>query len=142
MNIEKYVLKLQDIEQKISDPLLRTQAEAYRKFVQSTIKVNKVLDKQFYLVIPSGYVEYEEIGRNPFEFFNKLIGKQNKRAVNIDVDKIIAETRGDLIPKVDRLTTVELVKLYFDAYKESSGKIKIGDSIADYKAPLVEPNVI
>lgn len=156
MNIEKYVLKLLDTEQKISDPLLRTQAEAYRKFVQSTIKVNKVLDKQFYLVIPSGYIEYEEIGKNPFEFFNKLIGKQNKRAVNINVDKVIAETRGDLIPKVDtlirlfekihinarRLTTVELVKLYFDSYKESSGKIKIGDSISDYKAPLVEPNVI
>jgi len=156
MNIEKYVNKLLDIEQKINDPLLRVQAEAYRKFVQSTIKVNKVLDKQFYLVIPSGYVEYEEVGKNPFEFFNKLMGKQNKRAVNIDVDKIIAETRGDLIPKVDtlirlfekihinakRLTTVELVKLYFDAYKESSGKIKIGDSIAEYKSPLVEPNVI
>lgn len=156
MNIEKYVNKLLDIEQKVTDPLLRQQAEAYRKFVQKTIKVNKVLDKQFYLVIPSGYVEYEQIGKNPFEFFSKLIGKQNQRAKEIDVDRIIADTRGDLVPKIDtlirlfekihinakRMTTVELVKLYFDSYKESSGKIKIGDSIAEYKAPLVEPNVI
>ncbi len=156
MNIEKYVNKLLDIEQKVTDPLLRQQAEAYRKFIQKTIKVNKVLDKQFYLVIPSGYVEYEQIGKNPFEFFSKLIGKQNQRAKEIDVDRIIADTRGDLIPKIDtlirlfekihisakRMTTVELVKLYFDSYKESSGKIKIGESIADYKSPLVEPNII
>ena len=84
------------------------------------------------------------------------MGKQNQRSSEINVDRIIAETRGDLVPKVDtlirlfekihinakRLTTVELVKLYFDCYKESSGKIKIGDSIADYKSPLVEPNII
>jgi hypothetical protein len=156
MNIEKYVNKLQDIELKITDPLLREQAEAYRRFVQKVIKVNKVLDKQFYLVIPSGYVEYEQVGKNPFEFFSKLMGKQNQRATEIDVDRVIMETRGDLIPKVDtlirlfekihinakRLNTVELVKLYFDCYKESSGKIKIGDSVDDYRAPLVEPNII
>jgi len=156
MNIEKYVNKLVDIEQKITDPLLRQQAESYRKFVQKVIRVNKVLDKQFYLVIPSGYVEYEQIGKNPFEFFNKLRGKQNERSKEIDVDRIVMETRGDLIPKVDtlirlfekihinakRLNTVELVKLYFDCYKESSGKIKIGDSVDDYRAPIVEPNVI
>lgn len=156
MNIEKYVNKLLDIEQKITDPLLKTQAEGYRKFVQKTIRVNKVLDKQFYLVIPSGYVEYENVGKSPFEFFSKLMGKQNKREENIDVDRLVMETRGDLIPKIDtlirlfekihinarRMTTVELVKLYFDAYKESSGKIKISESIADYKSPLVEPNVI
>jgi len=156
MDIEKYVNKLQDIEQKITDPLLKQQAESYRKFVQKTIKVNKVLDKQFYLVIPSGYVEYEQIGKNPFEFFSKLMGKQNERASEIDVNKVIMETRGDLVPKIDtlirlfekihinakRLNTVELVKLYFDCYKESSGKIKIGDSIEDYKSPLVEPNTI
>lgn len=156
MNIEKYINRLEEIEYKITDPLLRQQAESYRKFVQKVIKVNKVLDKQFYLVVPSGYTEYEEIGKNPFEFFNKLMGKQSKRETNINVDKLIMETRGDLVPKVDtlirlfekihinakRLNTVELVKLYFDSYKESSGKIKIGESISDYKAPLVEPNVI
>ena len=156
MDIEKYVNKLRDTEQKITDPLLRQQAESYRKFVQKTIRVNKVLDKQFFLVIPSGYVEYEQIGKNPFEFFSKLTGKQNQRAAEIDVNRVIMETRGDLIPKIDtlirlfekihitakRLNTVELVKLYFDCYKESSGKIKIGDSVDDYRAPIVEPNVI
>lgn len=70
MNIEKYINKLQKIETKITDPLLKSQALAYRNFVTNTIEVNKVLDKKFYLVVPSGYREYENLG---FVLLNFLV---------------------------------------------------------------------
>jgi len=53
LDISKYIDKVRKVEAKISDPLLKHQAESYRKFVQEVIKVNEVLDKKFYVVVPS-----------------------------------------------------------------------------------------
>jgi len=156
MNIEKYVMKLKNIEDKVLDPLLKSQATAYREFVQKTIRVNKVLDKQFYLVIPSGVDHYEEVGKSPFEFFSKLLGQQNQRAVEINSDEAISNAKGDLTPKIDtltrlfekirinakRMTTVDLVKMYYEIYKESSVKSSFSGNVENYAAPIVEPNTI
>jgi hypothetical protein len=156
MNIEKYLLKLRSIEDKVVDPLLKVQAKAYREFVQKTIRVNKVLDKQFYLVIPSMVEHYENIGKNPFEFFYRLFGQQNKRSDSINPDELISLSKGDLTPKIDtmirlfekirinakRLNTVELVKLYYEIYKESSGKSSFSIPVDSYTTPIVEPNTV
>jgi hypothetical protein len=154
MNIEKYVNKLEKIEAKITDPLLKKQAMAYRKFIGDTIEVNKVLDKKFYLVIPSGYSEYENLGSGPFEFFGRLLGNQNKRPVYVDVESAILKAKGDLTPKIDtlvrefekihisckRLNTEELIKLYYEIYKEGADKTgRLSTNFDDYKAPIVQP---
>jgi len=154
MNIEKYVNKLQKIESKITDPLLKSQAIAYRNFVENTIEVNKVLDKKFYLVIPSGYSEYENLGSGPFEFFGRLMGKKNKRPVYVNVDEAIIRAKGDLTPKIDtlvrefekihitckRLSTEELIKLFYEIYKEGADKTgKLSTNFDDYKTPIVQP---
>lgn len=153
MNIEKYVNKLQKIEQKITDPLLLAQAKAYRNFISNTIVVNKVLDKKFYLVVPSGYSEYENLGSGPFEFFSRLLGNQNKRPVYVDVDAALSKAKADLIPKIDtlvrefekihinckRLGTEELIKLYYECYKEGVEKSRLSNNFEDYKTPIVQP---
>src|SRR5262245_35143929 len=54
LDISNYIERVQAVESRIKDPLLRVQAEAYRKFVQDLIKQNEVLDKSFYVSIPSG----------------------------------------------------------------------------------------
>jgi hypothetical protein len=154
MNIEKYLTKLQKIESKITDPLLKSQATAYRNFVSNTIEVNKVLDKKFYLVVPSGYSEYENLGSGPFEFFGRLLGKQNKRPAYVNVDEALIKAKGDLTPKIDtlirefekihisckRLTTEELIKLYYEIYKEGADKTgRLSTNFEDYKTPIVQP---
>lgn len=154
MNIEKYINKLEKIENKITDPLLKSQAIAYRNFVNNTIEVNKVLDKKFYLVVPSGYAEYENLGSGPFEFFGRLLGKQNKRPEYVNIDEAVAKARGDLTPKIDtlvrefekihitckRLTTEELIKLYYEIYKEGADKTgRLSTNFDDYKTPIVQP---
>lgn len=156
MNIDKYINKLVKIEAKITDPLLKEQAIAYRMFISNTIVVNKVLDKKFYLVIPSGYSEYENLGSGPFEFFSRLFGNQNKRPAYVNIDDSILKAKGDLTPKIGtlvrefekihitcrRLTTEELIKLYYECFKEGTEKTRLSSNFSDYTTPIVQPATV
>ena len=130
LDISKYIEKIQRMESKIKDPLMKHQAEAYRKFVQDVIKQNEVLDKKFYVVIPSGGSTVStEPGSGPFDWLLRLAGTNNRR-VSVNVNRLIDEARTQLYPKVDHvtkefnrlgiraklMTTQELVELYFDIY--------------------------
>jgi hypothetical protein len=143
------------MESKITDPLMKHQAEAYRKFVQEVIKSNEVLDKKFFVVVPSGStMNLEQTGA--FDWFNKLLGMQNRRT-SVNVDKAIADANIQLSPKIDhvvkefnrlgvksrQLTTQELVELYFDIYNPTtlSGQ-RIRTNVEDYKTAVVSPAII
>ena len=158
LDITKYVDKVRRVENKIDDPLLKTQAEAYRKFVQEVIRKNEVLDKKFFVVIPTGMSPIKEEGLGPFDWFAKLVGTQNKRASNLNVNKVLERAKVDLLPKVDHvvkefnrigiktkhLTTQELVELYFDIYNptESQQGTRIRTNVEDYKTAIVNPAII
>lgn len=155
LDITKYVEKIQRMESKITDPLMKHQAEAYRKFVQEVIKTNEVLDKKFFVIVPSGSTfNLDQTGA--FDWFGKLLGKQNKRT-DVNVDKALQEAKVQLSPKVDHiskefgrigvkskvLTTQELVELYFDIYNPTtlSGQ-RIRTNVEDYKTAIVSPAII
>jgi len=155
LDITKYIEKVQRVENKISDPLLRRQAESYRKFVQDVIKLNEVLDKRFYVVIPTS-ANYIEPGSGAFEWITRLMGSQNKR-VSVNTQKVINEAKTQLLPKVDHminefhrlgikvkhLTTQELVELYFDVYNPSAvhGQ-RIRTNVEDYETAIVNPAIL
>lgn len=157
LDITKYIEKVIRVERQIADPLLKKQAEAYRKFVQEVIKQNEVLDKSFYVVIPAGgAVTGSELATQPFGWVGKLLGKQNKR-ISVDVDKTIKNYTNELMPKVDhvikqfnrigiqskQLTTQELVQLYFDIYNPvSKHSQRIKTNVDDYKTAIVNPALI
>ena len=91
LDITKYLDKVQRVEMKIQDPLLRRQAEAYRKFVQEVIKTNEVLDKKFYVVVPSKSSAPSQGGTSgPFDWISRLIGASNKR-INFEISKYFYE---------------------------------------------------
>lgn len=156
LDITKYIEKIHKVEQRISDPLLKMQAESYRKFVQDTIKTNEVLDKSFYVVIPSGGGSSKELGSGPFDFFVKLMG-MNKKKISVNVDAVLKDAEVKLYPKIDhvikefnrvgvrarQLTTQELVELYFDIYNPSTvhGQ-RIRTNIEDYKTAMVNPAIV
>jgi len=156
LDISKYIERIQRVESQVKDPLLRHQAEAYRKFVQDTIKNNEVLDKKFYVVIPSGAMSEKELGSGPFDFFIKLFGIHQKR-VNVNIEKSMKEAEIKLVPKVEhmikefnrigvrarQLTTQELVELYFDIYNPSTvhGQ-RIRTNVEDYKTAVVNPAIL
>jgi len=157
LDISKYVEKVQRIESKITDPLMKQQAQAYRKFVQDVIKQNEVLDKKFFVVISTGAKNLAiEPGSGPFDWISRLMGSQNKR-VNVNVDQALSQARAHLLPRSDhvvkefnrlgvkarRLNTQELVELYFDLYNPSSitGQ-RIRTNVDDYKAAIVSPAIL
>lgn len=155
LDITKYIEKVIRVERQITDPLLKKQAEAYRKFVQEVIKQNEVLDKSFYVVVPAGgTASAGDVASQPFGWFTKLLGRQNRRVSNIDVDRTIKSYMPELSPKVDhlikqfnrlniqskQLTTQELVQLYFDIYNPvSKHNQRIQTNIDDYKSAVVNP---
>jgi len=156
LDISKYVEKVRKVEMKITDPLLKHQAEAYRKFVQEVIKVNEVLDKRFYVVIPSGVSRVGEEGAGAFDWIMKLMGTQNRRT-SVNVEKVLQAGKIELDPKVDHVTkefnrigiktkqlsTQELVELYFDIYNPSTAHgQRIRTNVEDYKTAIVNPAII
>lgn len=156
LDISKYIEKVQRVESKITDPLLKHQAESYRKFVQDVIKRNEVLDKKFYVVIPTAGNFKAIMGSSPFDWVIRLFGTHNKRG-EFDPQKVLGEGKIEIAPKLDhmirefnrlsikakQMTTQELVELYFDIYNPSSihGQ-RIRTSIEDYKTAIVNPAII
>jgi hypothetical protein len=157
LDISKYIEKVQRVENKITEPLLKHQAEAYRKFVQEVIKTNEVLDKKFFVVIPSGGYTPAQPGSGPFDWLMKLTGMHNKRVNIVNVDQVLKDGRTEIDPKVDhvikefnrlgirtkQLTSQELVELYFDIYNPTTihGQ-RIRTNVEDYKTAIVNPAII
>jgi hypothetical protein len=156
VDISNYLTKIAKIEQNLTDPLLKKQAQAYRKFVQEIIKVNNVLDKKFYVAIPSGGAQYQELGSSPFDWLGRLFGSHKKR-VAVDIDQALKRARPEIGPKIEhiigefgrlgikakQLTTQEIVELYFEIYNPSSSQAqRIRTDVSDYKTAIVEPAIL
>jgi len=156
VDISKYLDKVVQVERNLNDPLLKKQAQSYRKYIQEVIKVNEVLDKRFYVVIPSSETtQFQELGTTPFDWVGRLFGMHTKR-IKVDPNQAIARAKADLQPKIDhvvsafnrlgvkarRLTTQELVELYFEIYNPDTAQTqKIKTSVDDYKTAIVEPAI-
>ena len=156
LDISSYIEKVQAVESRIKDPLLRVQAEAYRKFVQETIKRNEVLDKSFYVAIPSGGTASTANVGGPFDFVQKLTGGGSKR-IAVDTQKVLKNSKNELYPKRDslireftrinikakQLNTQELVELFFDIYNPIAiHEQRLRTSMDDYRVPIVEPAIL
>jgi type IV secretory pathway VirB4 component len=157
LDISKYIEKVYNVETKITDPLLKLQAESYRKFVQEVIKQNEVLSKQFFVIIPmlNSSVAFEP-GSGPFDWVMKLFGTHTKR-VDVDIEKTIVDAERSLSPKIGhimgefnrlgiktkQLSTQELVELYFDIYNPSTihGQ-RVKTNIDDYTTAIVNPAIM
>ena len=156
LDISKYIDLVYKVEQQQKDPLLKFQAEAYRKFVQDLIQQNDVLDKKFFVAVPSAPTTAKELGSSPLDPFWRLFGI-HKRQSSVNLQQ--AEKRGnnELPPKLDhiikefnrigvhskRLNTQELVELFFEIYNPSSihGQ-RIRTNVNDFKTAIVQPAIL
>jgi len=62
LNITGYLEKLEEIEQKEQDELLRLQIGEYRKFIDQIMKGGSIMQKTFYVVVPFSIMEGQVIG--------------------------------------------------------------------------------
>jgi len=156
LDISKYIDLVYKAEQQQKDPLLKFQAEAYRKFVQDLIQTNDVLDKKFYVAIPSALTTAKELGSSPLDPIWRLFG-MHKRQTSVNVEQALKRANNELPPKIDhvikefnrigvrskRLGTQELVELFFDIYNPSSihGQ-RVRTNVSDYKTAIVQPAIL
>ena len=114
MDVSSYLLTLDDALVKQTNPLLRNMIIKYRQFVETMIKENDVLDKQFYVCVT---VSPLELGVLPSKKEEK-IQKANTLLIP-RLDHLIRQlSRTGL--KAFQLTTDELVEVFYEIYNESS----------------------
>ncbi len=110
LDISSY-LKLLDLEiAKNGNTKFGGQIQKYRNFVQELVKVNSVLDKKFYIVVPFSYLESP--GKSSKNF--KDIAKASLHSKASSLTSQLA--RLNLKSKI--LEGEELAKLFYDIYNE------------------------
>lgn len=127
-NISDYLNLIDTRIQAVSSQKIKEQLLAYRQFVKSLVKENRVLEKKFYVVIPFSAVELG-ITKSTFNPFAKSPQKPPFDLVYIEekASTTLYSRRDHLIRqfariglKASQLTTSELVTLFYTIYNQSS----------------------
>lgn len=116
LDVSSYLRNLDKAIQIQTTPLLRTMTIRYRNFVESIIKENNVLDKQFYVCLN---VSAPELGFISSHSINEDKIKKAATVLNPRRDHILRQL-GRLGLKARQLNSEELVKLYYDIYNTES----------------------
>lgn len=109
LNISNYIAVLDTAQKAQTNPLLSRMIIEYKKFIQSTIKENEVLDKKFYVVIP---------------LFSLELGLTASRQIlEQKIKTVLIPRRDQIIRQLNRVglksTQVgkqKLVELFYDIY--------------------------
>lgn len=112
LDVSSYLKVIDQAYVKQSNPLLKTMTVHYRRFVESLIKENNVLDKQFYVCL---YAAGIELG-----ILRGSADDRAKKAATILIprrDHILRQL-SHLGLKAKQLNTAELVKLFYSLYNE------------------------
>lgn len=138
VNISSY-LKLLDLEiQKLSSSQmdnkpsekLITFIKKYRDFVSEMVKVNSVLDKKFYIVIPFSHLERGVKGVLKKEDFLN----QAKAALHTKAESLLTQL-GRLNLRAKTLEKEELIRLFYETYNQEAVEGPIEENI---KAPIIK----
>jgi hypothetical protein len=155
MDISDYIEKVREAENKQSNPKIKEQIIAYRRFIEEELVTKEnVLDKNFYVTIP--YKLMSSSSTSPFGFFEDLLGLESKNKTRVNTDKVLAEAHADLEPKknflikefarigikANALNTADLIKLFYEIYNsETSQSQRIRGNVDDFTSALVEPKL-
>lgn len=112
LDISNYLTRLDRAQQLQPNPLLKNMIFGYKKFVETLIKENDVLDKQFYIVLQVSSLELG-IAVNPEKDIKKTLA-----AIEPRCNHLVKQLARCGI-KAKRLDDERLVKLFYDIYNES-----------------------
>ncbi len=132
-NISDYLGLIDTRIQSTSSQKIKEQLLAYRQFVKSLVKENRVLEKKFYVVIPFSAVELG-ISKSTFNPFTKAPQKPPFDLVYIEekASTTLYPRRDHLIRqfarlglKASQLTTSELVTFFYSIYNQGTSSQSI-----------------
>lgn len=111
LDISSYVKLLNQAQSQQANPLLKQMMARYRVFIETIIRENEVLDKQFYVVIS---VSSLELGMGTD---HKARLQKAKTILEPRTDHIIRQL-GRIGLRASQLDNERLVKLFYDIYNE------------------------
>ncbi len=124
-DITAYLKKLEDAQNRQTNPVLAERIRKYREFVNTTVKERNVLDKKFYIVIPFSPLE---LGMTNV---SSLMGKKGlpypKDYILNKAITVLTPKRDHVIRQLNRLglkgvhvSTQRLIDLFHDIYNQGS----------------------
>jgi hypothetical protein len=122
LDISSYLKLLDGEARNTQNEMLATQIKLYRDFVQELVKVNVVLDKNFYICVPYSYLEKGAVSAT-----TAIANKQGSKSTFLDEAKIALHTKLDALHSqlarlnlgARTLNKEELVKLYYEIYNDT-----------------------
>jgi len=143
-DLTEYIDRLEQHKHRQITEGLRKQMEIYIHFIKNLTVTNEVLEKRFFIIIPSSTGISIQPG-----FFKKIFGKKE---TTVDVANVIEKAEVKLFARRDhiikqlkrmslfarQLSSSELVKLYYGIYNpERGGFEKLQLTRTDVDAPIV-----
>ncbi len=142
MEIGGYIDKLKKIAQKQTNELLRVQTTEYTEFISRLIENASIMNKSFYIVVPLG----ESILPKTRGFFSRFFGggkaketaerienfEKAKEKLDTRVLEIVSNLSGIGIRGI-RLTTEEIIQLYYNSYNFQAGPVIDPKSLSEIK---------
>lgn len=137
LDISTYIKSLEDQVQKAPNPKLAQQINLYKNFVADLVKVNTVLDKRFYIVIPYSPLEKGVTGAKAGALgitADPQIINQAKIALKSKSETLLSEVQR-LNLKARVLDKDDLIKVFYEIY---NGPVASDIKFSEYKTPIVE----
>ncbi|EKD32796.1 MAG: hypothetical protein ACD_76C00145G0004 [uncultured bacterium] len=125
MNIEPYIISLQEARKKQKNELLKAQIEEYMAFIQELVSLGDIMEKRFYVVVP--YDPKTDKKRN---FFSRMSSALSPASVIRLKEKQFKTRKQQLMQRVfiaqeglnsmgivsEVLDTQTLIELYYSVY--------------------------
>lgn len=139
VDITSYLKMLEQAEKESQNPFLSQHIGLYREFVHQMIKVNVVLNKEFYIVVSYSTLERGAQGAKG----QVKKGEGQKQQALDDAKKSLLSKSESLLTQLKRLALSakilpeeELVKLFYNIYNFDT--LEIAQLSSDLKSPLVK----
>ena len=142
MEIGGYLEKLKKMAEKQTNELLRVQTTEYTEFISRLIENASIMNKNFYIVVPLGESVLPQVGG----FFSRFFGKGQSKEVSEKIDNFekakerldirvtsLLANLSSLGVKSQRLTTAEIIQLYYNSYNFDAGPVIDPGQLKDIK---------
>ncbi len=122
VDITNYLKILEEEEKRTANPMLARQIMLYREFIHEMVKINVVLNKTFYVILPYSSLEGGNAGSLPGQknMSAKEIAFLNaKKALTIKAESVHGQLRRFAL-STKTLEKKELIKLFYDIFNENT----------------------
>lgn len=140
IDISLYVKQLDLESQKTKNQQLASYISLYRDFVSELVKINTVLDKKFYIVVPYSYLERGVAGttsalKEKSSLKGHAFWQEAQKALATKTTSMHAQLARVGLP-AKTLEKEELIKVFYGVFNEDLGEAQQG--AVDYDASMVK----